>query len=62
MNHDSQLVALASKTSKDQLKLVRTFACRGFLTVPFRALRSPPWAYVPREDASYMLTIPVVDL
>jgi hypothetical protein len=30
-NHDSQLVALASKTSKDQLKLVRTFACRGFL-------------------------------
>ena len=25
-NHDSQLVALASKTSKDQLKLVRTFA------------------------------------
>lgn len=29
-NHDSQLVALASKTSKDQLKLVRTFARRGF--------------------------------
>lgn len=58
----SLFVLLASATScASWLKRIVETVLTRFSTA-FFALRSAPWAYVPREEASYRLTMPVVEL